>query len=264
MPDVLAPGVPQAAVLLALRVGGLLLIAPVFSARTVSGQLRTALLLVLTLLLLPVAVGSARTAGTLPMLAVTPAGFLVETLVGLAIGLGAAVLVGAAETAGDLMTTVIGLSGASLFDPLNGVQSTVLAQMAQLFAVTVLLAVDGHLVMLAALGESVRAVPLGAHGDVAAALAAMVRGGATLFGLGVQFAAPVLAAALIGQVALAVLTRAAPQLNVLSVAFPIQIALGMAATVAAFAALATWLTGFGGHLDGQLAPVMDALRARPA
>ena len=266
--DLFAPGVPQALVLLALRVGGMLLVAPVYSAKTVPMKVRTGLLLVLTLLLAAPAVSAAR-AG-LPALQVTPAAFVAESLVGFAVGFGAAVLVAAAETAGDLMSTSVGLSGASLLDPMSGASNTVLAQFAQLFAVTVLLSAGGHLVMLDALAESVRAVPLGLAGaapgaggmDVRAGLAALVAASAVLFSLGVKFAAPVVAAAMIGNVALAVLTRVAPALNVFTVAFPLQIGLGLTAAVAALAYLATWLAGWPVHLGGVLGPVFAALAPR--
>lgn len=257
--DLFAPGAATVAVLLALRVGGLLLVAPLFSARTIPVPIRTALLVVLALLLAPAAYAAVQRAGDPGRVALTPATFLSETLIGFALGLGAALLVGAAETAGDLMTTVMGLSGASLMDPLNGAASTVLAQLCQMFAVTVLLALDGHLVMLDALAESVRAVPVGTGVDVPAALAALVAGGAQLFVLGLRFAAPVIATAMIGNVALAVLTRAAPQLNVLTVAFPLQIGVGMAALVAALSFLATWMTGWSGHYSAMLEGVFGVM-----
>jgi flagellar biosynthetic protein FliR len=255
--DLFAPGVPQALVLLALRVGGLLLVAPVFSAKNVPVKVRTGVLLLFTLLLAPAAVAAARPG--LSTLEVTPAAFVAESLVGFAVGFGAAVLVGAVETAGDLMSTTVGLSGASLLDPLNGASSTVLAQFAQMFAVTVLLGVGGHLVMLEALAESVRAVPLGAPVNVEAGAAALVAGGATLFVLGLKFAAPVIAATMIGNVALAVLTRVAPALNVFTVAFPIQIAIGLAAVAAALGATATWFVGWPGHFAGTIGRFFAAL-----
>jgi flagellar biosynthetic protein FliR len=256
--DLFAPGVPQALVLLALRVGGLLLIAPAFSAKSVPVKVRTGMLLLFTLLLAPAAVAAARPG--LPALQVTPAAFVAESLVGFALGFGAAVIVGAVETAGDLMSTTVGLSGASLLDPLNGASSTVLAQFAQMFAVTVLLAVGGHLVMLDALAESVRAVPLGASVDVTGGLAALVAGGSTLFALGLKFAAPVIAATMIGNVALAVLTRVAPALNLFTVAFPVQIGLGLAAGIAMLGATATWFVGWSGHYAGTVERFFTAFR----
>jgi flagellar biosynthetic protein FliR len=257
--DLFAPGAASVAILLALRVGGLLLVAPLFSAKTIPAAIKTSLMVVLAMLLAPAAYAAVQGAGDPALVTITPTTFLGETLIGFSLGLGAALLVGAVETAGDLMTTTIGLSGASLFDPLNGAQSTVIAQLCQLFAVTVLLAADGHLVMLDALAESLRALPVGSAVDVRAGLAALVSSGAQLFVLGLRFAAPVIAASVIGNVALGLLTRAAPQLNVLNIAFPLQIAIGLSAIVAALAFVATWMTGWTGHYAGALESVFGAL-----
>ena len=168
-------------------------------------------------------------------------------------------LVGAVETAGDLMATTIGLSGATLLDPMSGGSSPALAQFSQLFAVTLLLALDGHLVMLGALAESVRALPVGGAVDLPAGLAALVASGSTLFLLGLRFAAPAIAAAMIGNTALAVLTRVAPSINVLTVAFPLQAALGLTAVTAAFAMTATWMVGWNGHYGDAIGRVFAAL-----
>lgn len=258
--NLFAPGFAATLVLLALRVGGLVLVAPVFSAKTIPMRFRTGLLLLLTIVMAPAAYGAATRGGALP--AITPATFVTETVVGFAIGFGAAVLVGAMETAGDLMSTSIGLSGASLLDPLNGTSSNVLAQFGQMFAVTVLLAVNGHLVMLDALAESARALPVGSALQLREGLQALAAQGATLFVLGLRFAAPVIAAGMIGNVALAVLARVAPQINALTVAFPLQIALGLVALVASLAFVATWMTGWGTALGGTLEGIFMALQGR--
>jgi flagellar biosynthetic protein FliR len=184
-----------------------------------------------------------------------------EALVGFAIGLGVALVVGAAEAAGDLMAIQIGLSGAAIMDPLNNAQTPVLGQFAQLFAITLLLSLDAHLLMLDALAQSVRAVPVGSALDLQAGLGAMVSLLGTLFALGLQFAAPVIAAVLIANVALALLSRAAPQLNVISVAFPIQITIGLVALAASFGLIATFFTGWAGVYDSMLSHVFGAMNA---
>jgi flagellar biosynthesis protein FliR len=252
--DLFAPGFGPTLVLLALRVGGLVLVAPVFSARTVPGAVRTVVILLLTVVLAPAAFTASH--GTAQ---ITPATFLTEMVVGFAIGLGGAVLLAATEVAGDMMSTAMGLSGASLLDPLTGSSSSVLAQLAQLFAVTVLLSVDGHLVMLDALAASAHEVPVGTPLDVQRGAQAMLGVGGQLFLLGLRFAAPVIAASLIGNVALAILTRAAPQLNVLTVAFPIQIALGLTAMVASFAFLATYVADWPLAFESTIARIFGAL-----
>ncbi len=254
--DLFAPGAPATLVLLACRVGGMLLVAPVYSAKTVPMKLRTGLLLLITVLLAPAAHAAAMRAGAPPE--ITPTNFVTEMIIGFAMGFGAAVLIGAMETAGDLASTAIGLSGASLLDPLNGSSSSLLAQLGQMFGVTVLLAVDGHIVMLDALAESSRALPVGGGINLHDGLYALLAQGTTLFLLGLRFAAPVIAASMIGNVALAVLSRVAPSLNVLNIAFPLQIAFGLLALTASLTFVATWMTGWGTTFAGQIETVFRA------
>jgi flagellar biosynthetic protein FliR len=258
--DLFAPGASATLVLLACRVGGMLLVAPVYSAKTVPMKLRTGLLLLITVLLAPAAYTAAVRAGAPPE--ITPTNFVTEMIIGFAMGFGAAVLIAAMETAGDLASTAIGLSGASLLDPLNGSSSSLLAQLGQMFGVTVLLAVNGHIVMLDALAESSRALPVGGGINLHDGLYALLSQGTTLFLLGLRFAAPVIAASMIGNVALAVLSRVAPSLNVLNIAFPLQIAFGLLAVTASLTFVATWMTGWGTTFAGQIESVFRAF-ARP-
>jgi flagellar biosynthesis protein FliR len=240
-------------ILFGARVGGVLLVAPVFSARVVPVMVRVGLLIALTVLLQPVALAQVTNAP-----AITPESMLGETLVGFAIGIGAALFVGAAEAAGDLITTQIGLSGSTLLDPMSQTSVAVLGQFAQLFAITLLLTLDGHLIMLDALAASVHMLPVGAPIEVAAGAGTLVSQAATLFELGIRFAAPVVAAALIANVALAVLSRAAPQLNILAVAFPVQIGIGLFAFAASIPLIAAVLTGWPEAYRGLLTRVMGS------
>jgi flagellar biosynthetic protein FliR len=105
-------------------------------------------------------------------------------------------------------------------------------------------------------------VPVGATLDVPRGLAELVATGSTLFVLGLRFAAPVIAAVLVTNAALAVLGRAAPQLNILSVAFPLQIAVGLMALFASLPLIASFFGGWTGVYDGLLDRVFGALVAR--
>jgi flagellar biosynthetic protein FliR len=236
------------AVLVAMRVTGLMLIAPVFSSRTVPASVRVGLTLALTV----VVTGALNASGV----AISVAGLASEMLVGVVIGLGAAILVSAAEFAGDLLATEIGLSGASTLDPLNQSTMPVLGQFTQLFMVMLLLGMDGHLVMLGALRESFGLVPLGGGLDLEAGLPGVVGVGSVLFARGLQFAAPVVAAVTLSNVGLGVLARTVPQLNVLMVAFPIQIAVGLATLGLAIPYIAAgqsdWPTSYAAWLDSAL------------
>lgn len=252
--DVFAPGSGTVAVLVALRLTGLMLIAPVFSAATVPVKWRTSLLVLLTIVVQPIAYASMR---TVPLL--TPATAIGELIVGFGIGLGAAVLVGAAQSAGELLAIQIGLSGASLLDPLTRQSSPVLANFLSLFAITILLALNVHLGMIESLAESLRAVPVGSALDLHAGLANLISLGGSLFLVGLRFAAPVIATVMIGNAALAVLSRATPQLNILSVAFPLQIGLGLFALGIALPFIANTLGNWPTANDQQLTSFFTAI-----
>lgn len=209
--------------LTALRVGGLLLIAPAWSAKVVPMKLRTALLVVFAVLLLP----AARSTANMEALRITPAAFLAESAIGFMIGMAGALIIAAAEFAGELMTNTIGLSGAAIFDPINNTQGAILQQFMQMLALVVLLIGSGHIIMLQAIAQSFVSMPLGAPINVGAGTHEMAIAAKSIFVTGVQFASPVIAVVLLMNLALAVLGRAAPQLNIMGVAFPLQIGVGL-------------------------------------
>jgi len=251
--DLFAPGSPQTLVLLAVRLSGMVLVAPIFSTKAVPVAVRTCIIILLTALLQPMAL-----AQTTSMPVITPETFVGEALIGFALGLGAALLVGAASVAGDLMGVQIGLSGAAVLDPINNSSENVLGVFGNLFAITLLLAVDAHLVMIDAVVKSVSVIPIGA-GLHAEGLRSMVKSAGVLFGLGLQFAAPVIATVLVANTALAILGRAAPSLNILSVAFPIQIGIGLLALGASIPFIGAFYHGWSGVYTNTLDRVFSAL-----
>lgn len=252
--DLFAPDSATVAILVAMRLTGLLLIAPVFSAATVPVKWRTALLIVLTIVIQPIAYANLH---GIPDL--TPASAVGELIVGFGIGLGAALLVGGAEAAGELIAIQIGLSGASLLDPLSNQSSPVLGNFLSLFAITILLALNAHLGMIQALADSMRAIPVGSAIDLHAGLANLLSLAGTLFLAGLRFAAPVIGTVMVGNAALAVLSRATPQLNILSVAFPLQIGLGLFALGIALPFIASTLGNWPTAYDSQLASFFTAI-----
>lgn len=252
--DLFAPGAPAALVLFSARVSGLVLVAPVFSARPVPAAVKTGLVVLFSVLLTPLAQSHVT---RLPDL--TPVAIIGETLIGFALGLGAAILIGAAESAGEILSIQIGLSGAAIVDPMTSHQTTALGQFVHLFAIALVLSLDGHLVMLDALAQSAQRLPLGSALDLAGGLKAFVLTGGGLFSLGLQFAAPIVAVVLVANVALAVLSRAAPQLQILQLAFPVQILIGIGTLVATLPFIATWFLGWETSYDGVLTRAMTAL-----
>jgi len=265
LPDFFAPGVAAAFVLTALRVGGLLLVAPAWSAKSVPMRLRTALLVIFAVMLLPGALESTERA----QLAITPATFLAETAIGFALGFAAALVVAGAEFAGELATNTIGLSGAAIFDPANNTQTPLLASFMQLMMLTLLLIAGGHIMMLQAIARSFAVLPLGAPIALDQGFLPLVKAGSTIFASGLQFASPVMAAVLLTNLALAILGRAAPQLQIMSLAFPLQIGIGLITFAGSLGlvvqALGEWHTSYGSTVESfvraaQLAPEPAARR----
>ena len=214
------PAVLPALGLCSARIGGLMLIAPAFSARTVPVMVRTAFMAVLTFLLLPLT----RPA---PDIAVTAASLLGELFIGFALGLGAAFFLAAAELAGDVVAFQSGLSGASTLDPINQTNVATLGQFMNLSALALVLALDGHVVMVEALAHSLEVAPIGQPIAWQEGARALVGLGSDLFLTGVRIGAPGILAVLISNLALGVLARATPKLNVFVLAYPLQIAVGL-------------------------------------
>ena len=255
--DPFAAGSGTMLVLVSTRVGAMALVAPVFSARNLPVKVKTALVLLFTILLQPVALaaapaGVALDAGTL----------LGEVLAGFAVGLGAASFVAAIELAGDLMTIQTGIAGAALLDPTTRVSKPVLAHFTGLFAVALFLSANGHLLVIRALGESLTVLPPGSATSLRGGTAGLLSLGGGMFLLGLKFAAPVVASVLVANTALALLARAAPTLNVLAVAFPVQIAAGLFTLACALPYLATVFGSWEGMYSSMLRELFGALGGR--
>lgn len=249
------PGAAAVTALLVLRLTGLLWLAPLFSGRAIPGGIRTAVLVALALLMWPSAVAAPGAEAA----RVTAAGILSELGVGLTLGLGAAIFVGAAEAAGDTLAVQMGLSGANVVDPMSQTQLPVLGQLLGLFATALILSTGGHLVMLGALHRSLEILPPGQPIALDAGAMAVVGLGGSLLALGLRLAAPVVAAMMMGNVALGILARTVPQLNVLMVAFPVQIALGLVVLASTLPVMAAMFAGWPGEYEALAGGLLRAL-----
>lgn len=152
-----------------------------------------------------------------------------QVLVGIAMGLAMRMAFAAVDLAGELIGLQMGLSFAVFFEPGNAGQTSVLAEFLGLFATLTFLAIDGHLMLIAALAHSFTLLPIGGEPWGAQGTAAVAAWGASLFSSGILLALPLIAALLITNIALGVLTRAAPQLNLFAVGFPVTLLVGYGA-----------------------------------
>ena len=132
----------------------------------------------------------------------------------------------------------MGISFATFIDPQNSTQTPLVGSFLGITASLVFLAIDGHLMLLFAWSESFRQFPVGASIANLASLSSIVTLGSHLFSIALHIALPVLTAMMICNIALGVLTRAAPQLNLLSIGFPATLMVGMWMLAAAL----PWMT----------------------
>lgn len=204
------------------RPGLLTLAAPVFGGTWASPTVKIGLMVLMAL-------GSMAVVPAVP--AGEPAGLALvitrEALIGLALGFGVRVVVGAAEFAGYLAGFQLGFAYASIVDPQSGVRNSVLSTLYGLISLVVFFAIDAHHDVLRALASSYDALPMG-QGSIDASLAGLVgRLLGVVFFVGVQMAAPIIVVQLLVELGLGLASRAAPMLNLMAQGFPIRLIAGL-------------------------------------
>jgi flagellar biosynthesis protein FliR len=160
-----------------------------------------------------------------------------ESLTGLALGLALNIVFQAARQAGAIAAEFMGLTDASVIDPSSGEESDVMAIFFEIAFVLLFLAAGGHLMMLRVLGLSYQAFPVGSMPDAAALADLFVRSGTDMLTFSLRLAAPLMGAFLLLTVALAVLSKAMPEVNVLFLSFPLRIGLCLLVAAAMMPAL---------------------------
>lgn len=208
------------------RILAILSIDPFFSSRSIPMRARVGLALMLSLLI-------ANSIPPMPAIEpVSPMGILIifeQVLVGAAIGFTMRIVFSSVEMAGHLAGLQMGLGFASFYDPQHGTNTAVVAQFASLLTLLLFLAMNGHLVVIETMAKSFVLLPVAAAPIKLAALDLLVKSGGQIFMLGLLLSLPVLAALLVTNLSIGVMSRAAPQFNVFAVGFPLTLGLGVGA-----------------------------------
>ncbi len=146
-----------------------------------------------------------------------------QMLIGIGMGFAAKIVFTVFDMAGEIIGLQMGLGFATFYDPLNSAQTPVIAEFLSLLAFLVFLSINGHLVYVGTLAESFRLIPVSATPLAAASWLNLAELGARIFSLGLLLSLPIIVALMITNIALAVLTRAAPQLNIFALGFPLTL-----------------------------------------
>lgn len=200
---------------------------PVFGYNAVPLQIKAGIAAVLSLILAPSAAMNLPHAFTGPMPLIGAA--MSEALVGLVIGAASLLMLIGAEFAGTLVGISMAFSIVSIMDPQQEQEISIIGRLEYLLALMVFLALDLHHFLLQALGDSFVRIPLGAGvfgGEMPLSFGRLT---AEVFVVAVKLAAPVLAIIILTDIALAFISRAMPQMNVMADSFPLKIGIGFLA-----------------------------------
>jgi flagellar biosynthetic protein FliR len=233
------------------RILALLATAPVFSNAAMPARLRLVAGLAIAMALAPALPPPPPiTAGSWLGLTVIVEQLLIGSMMGFALRIAFAAI----DVAGELIGLQMGLSFATFFDPVAGGQTPVMTQFLGLLTALFFLAMNGHLLAIYLVAESFTVLPISSLPFHAVSLAALVKAASMMFSLGVLLALPLITALLVTNLALGVLSRVAPALNLFAVGFPVTMALG-------FLVLLLCLPYIGAAMEPVFTRGFDALEA---
>ena len=198
--------------------------APVFSLRAIPIRAKVALAFF-------VALAAQASLQDLPVIGITDPqalGAVIQQVgVGLAIGFAVRVVFAAVELAGEVVGFQMGLNFAAFFDPTIGAQSSAVARFFGQMTSLLFLAMNGHLMVLFAITRSFKSFPVDQNFLETLAHMKLQRLGADLFASALWISLPMVGMLMFANLALGIVSRVAPQMNIFAVGFPITLAIGL-------------------------------------
>lgn len=176
-------------------------------------------------------------------------------------GLIVAMVVGAVYFAGQLLDVPVGFSMVNVIDPQTGEQTPLLAQFHFVLAILILFIVNGHHTLLLALAHSFALIPVGEVGTIGSSVDVFIKSFGKIFALGLRIALPVIGALFVTDVALGIVARAVPQINVFFVGFPLKIGLGVALLLVVLPVYVVFVAGLFGPSGEMASSLMELMAA---
>ena len=213
-----------ALLLVATRVAGVLLFAPVLGFATLPARIRLLFVLAISAVLL----GTLAAGGAPPQDVPTATAFGRELLLGAAMGFGIVATFAAFMFGGRILDYQLGFGVATLFDPASRIQSPLMGTLLSMIGAVLFLSLDAHHTLIRALAYSLAVVPPGTAHAWEPTLLLQQFG--LLFTYGVVLVAPAVAALMLVDLAVAVAARVMPQVSAYFVALPVKVFLGLTVT----------------------------------
>ena len=216
------PLVVTAFVLALVRASAWLFVSPPFNTRMIPISVKMGIAAALALGSVPHIVN--------PQLPTSTAGFifalLAQVLVGVTLGMFTLLLVSALQAAGAFVDLFAGFSLSQIYDPLGGTQSAVFGRFYQLLAVTLMFTTDAYLILVNGFFRSFEVIPAGGFSTETMSTLLTNNMGQFLIAA-IEIAGPVLGCLFLAEITLGLLARAAPNLNVFSLAFPLRVIIAL-------------------------------------
>lgn len=216
----------DAFVLVLLRVSAIIVTIPVISEGTVPARVKAALSILIALIVFPLVAQQMPRTNHMHFIELS---FLMigEVLIGVTIGFVARLVFAAIQLGGDIIGFQMGFSVASVIDPMSSQQVSIITELQYLIAMLVFLAVNAHHLFFQAVIQSYTLIsPLNFHfsGQL---MQFIFNVSVDMFVVALKIAAPIMAVMIFTNVALGVMARTVPQMNIFIVGFPLQISLGL-------------------------------------
>jgi len=159
--------------------------------------------------------------------------FAWQLAIGFAMGFSLRLVFSAIDLGGTMISNQMGLGFATSYDPQSGSQTAVIPEFIGMLALLIFLAINGHLMVIATLAKSFDLLPVASSVIEKTSWSNIANAGGVIFSSGVLIALPIVIALLITNIAIGILGRVAPQLNIIAIGFAITMLVGFAALLVA-------------------------------
>lgn len=204
------------------RVTGLLLVAPILGSAYIPVSIKILIAVAITIFIVPLI----QTPTNVDPLSIFGLVLLAQQiLIGIIIGTIIQVVFNAVTIAGENIAMTMGLGFAHMTDPVNGITIPVVSQLLTVVASLYFLALNGHIALINMLVSSFEVLPFNELFAINNLMAVAEWGGRMFIGA-VLISIPAVTALLVVNIAMGLMTRVAPQMNIFSVGFPLTMMLG--------------------------------------
>jgi flagellar biosynthetic protein FliR len=212
-------------VMVLTRISAFFIVLPVFGWKSIPARIKVAITVLLTIffsMITPLAIDPREVSVLEAILLLAN-----EATYGLALGLIVYLVFATVKFSGRIIERQMGLAMAEILDPLTGERAQPLGMLLETIFILLFLSANGHHMFLLIISRSYETFPAGSIPTIPVLVGGVINAGSTLLVAGLRLAAPILAAFLVLMVALAVLARIVPEMNILFISLPLRVGLGL-------------------------------------